>query len=1265
MATSVTSPNLNWLWAIDQGQGKMFVAQSTGSITNEIVTTTGTSGMGYNAHALYFIPKGTLSLYNFAVSNYISGDIIAQSSGSKFLWGVSTAYPDTTGTANAGNVLDISGTDGGGSGWYFFGHTTGTSTVSGTTVSTGLQGVPSGGSRAILIAEINVLPPTGTSGIRVDTEKIIQSSGVGTSVGSVKTSSPNELVIVTFPHSVGTVDTVTGTGGTTPLAFTKVTGAFWNSRWDVGIWAAWAASTGTYILQAEFASYGSDEFYTISALTGVKDGSSNVMNCFGQMSSSKQDGSYTLAAASATLTGLSASSYVFAAFSDWNASTERALIPNTTYRIAAATTDGEDGAGDCYMMYRSPGPVGTSTYTIGSTYPTDTLWGGVAVEVLAGAEASPPADDTTGKVWIYFLNPGSDAYRFQQPAGSKNSAILWMTYDGQPRGPTSSQAEFALLSNFPVTSTVGPLDAAALTRLTSVPSTLGHSDVLYVALLQYTRAGATTTMNPATPTGLGLTWIPVISGSLNSSNSGYPGSEATQFWTALATTGAAAGDLTATFQANDKVMGDTVVWAWTGAEIGQVVASGNDATGYLTSTLTGTTSGSTLLWGAACGGTRTTFAINSNSTVMHMIDADAPDAGIGNTYAYGYASSSGENISFGVSSSVNLQYWEQAAIEVMPTRLTPSMGIGQYTTNSSSYLYRTTQLPTYNDMTICGFFYYWDTPTGDETIVSVAYNAGGGHTWFGVNSSNQAQGWDNSGGYTATIRTLAKGNWYFWTLWIDGTTATYSIIPAASTFTGGMQNLTVPAAQTTSAVHSLQSNTISSPATGYVARIRAWSGQLTDAEIDAERRSATAVKAGSLFDAKLSNMGELGGFTVSGTLLAGPGARISNLPDYGNPPTGFIDTNGIAVVALDINLTRVYVSSSTRVLAMSAYAENLAGPGTIQQGLYGVIYNDNAGEPGTLNTRADVKINEFIGPTWYHSSWNDGPVLTPGYYWIGFHAGDTDWGVYSSAGPVNANRYLGPQTWPTPDDMTGVTMNVSSFDKPYYLTGISANGVLSMSLLATASANPGTIALTSSLFTMSQPVATLYAVIAMGGYTYCADYTVAWSGSTPAGATGWTRILTASLEGTYPGQEYAAIWRAETTRSLSNVRVYSTNSSGAAVAGAGVLALYGFYNSSGTGSFYVREGNDSAAVVSATLTSQAANSYIIGAWGDGITTGPYTYLTGTVADITASDLGGSNSKADVGHFADKTTSAGQVVSIGASDSKQYSITALALEIKSA
>lgn len=201
----------------------------------------------------------------------------------------------------------------------------------------------------------------------------------------------------------------------------------------------------------------------------------------------------------------------------------------------------------------------------------------------------------------------------------------------------------------------------------------------------------------------------------------------------------------------------------------------------------------------------------------------------------------------------------------------PLVGVGQTTTNGSNYLSRSTSLPTYNSTTVCGFFYFYDVPAADETMISVAYAAGGGHTWFGINSSYQVIGWDSTGGYTGVILYPVARTWFFYVLQINGTTATYRAVPAgASITTASPQSITVPAGQTTSEIHSLQSNTLSSPATGFSARIRAWSSILNDTELDAERLSATAVKAGSLFDAPLTTTSDLGGFTIAGTLTTGP-----------------------------------------------------------------------------------------------------------------------------------------------------------------------------------------------------------------------------------------------------------------------------------------------------------------------------------------------------------------------------------------------------------
>jgi hypothetical protein len=203
----------------------------------------------------------------------------------------------------------------------------------------------------------------------------------------------------------------------------------------------------------------------------------------------------------------------------------------------------------------------------------------------------------------------------------------------------------------------------------------------------------------------------------------------------------------------------------------------------------------------------------------------------------------------------------------------PMVGVGQLTVNGSNYLSRVTNLPTFNTMTICGYFCYWLTPTAatDETIMSVAYNGGSSHTWFGVNSSDVALGWDTTGGYSGNVLTMTKGAWYFYAYQVNGTAVSLRIVPAQSPIQGSTVGaITVPAAQTTTALHSLQSNTLSSPATGFTSRIRAWNSILSDAELNAEQASSIAVKAGSLFDAPLTTTSDLGGFTIAGSLTTGP-----------------------------------------------------------------------------------------------------------------------------------------------------------------------------------------------------------------------------------------------------------------------------------------------------------------------------------------------------------------------------------------------------------
>jgi hypothetical protein len=197
----------------------------------------------------------------------------------------------------------------------------------------------------------------------------------------------------------------------------------------------------------------------------------------------------------------------------------------------------------------------------------------------------------------------------------------------------------------------------------------------------------------------------------------------------------------------------------------------------------------------------------------------------------------------------------------------PLYGVGTSTGNASNYLSRVTSLPTFNGCTITGYFRYTGTAVSYTPVMCIQ-NVGG-YTALLADASGNVTTFDTTNGFAgANLRTGWVQGWYFFAITISGTTLTAYMEPAGTAITSG-QSQTVPST-TTNGIQMLVSPGNAFAAGGYLAQVRAWSSVLSLSEINAERASLIAVKAGSLFDAPFTSTSALGGFTINGTLTAGP-----------------------------------------------------------------------------------------------------------------------------------------------------------------------------------------------------------------------------------------------------------------------------------------------------------------------------------------------------------------------------------------------------------
>jgi hypothetical protein len=202
----------------------------------------------------------------------------------------------------------------------------------------------------------------------------------------------------------------------------------------------------------------------------------------------------------------------------------------------------------------------------------------------------------------------------------------------------------------------------------------------------------------------------------------------------------------------------------------------------------------------------------------------------------------------------------------------PTVGVGQATPVIGNSLVKWSGFPTYNACSMCGYYYHSAMPTAEEGVICTM-NVDGGSSYMAVRQNTNNVQIFASGDYTysSTIKTLVPGNWYFWAFTQNGTEMRGWIEDVGTDIAGsGAQALLMNPKDVAGIMVGAWYNTTNYTTGGYHARIRGWSAILSLAEFNAERVSATPVKAGVVVNAPLTSLADLGGFSVVGTLTTGP-----------------------------------------------------------------------------------------------------------------------------------------------------------------------------------------------------------------------------------------------------------------------------------------------------------------------------------------------------------------------------------------------------------
>jgi hypothetical protein len=208
------------------------------------------------------------------------------------------------------------------------------------------------------------------------------------------------------------------------------------------------------------------------------------------------------------------------------------------------------------------------------------------------------------------------------------------------------------------------------------------------------------------------------------------------------------------------------------------------------------------------------------------------------------------------------------ALTVQAAGSAPTIGLGTTTADLANNLTRTTGLPTFNNMTVMGWYYY--TGTGGPFMVFDITGAAESTAFYTYIDGGRFY-WANNNQATVDLLGISAG-WYFWCLTSGPNPwpVEFWCVPAGTAVASPGNQSNWGWNTTVGSIRLLVSHVPDGPGTGFHARVRAWNSILTPAEINAERLSATPVKAGSVFNAGLQSTSDLGGFTLNGTLVVGP-----------------------------------------------------------------------------------------------------------------------------------------------------------------------------------------------------------------------------------------------------------------------------------------------------------------------------------------------------------------------------------------------------------
>ena len=278
------------------------------------------------------------------------------------------------------------------------------------------------------------------------------------------------------------------------------------------------------------------------------------------------------------------------------------------------------------------------------------------------------------------------------------------------------------------------------------------------------------------------------------------------------------------------------------------------------------------------------------------------------------------------------------------------MSVGQSTFNQSNYL--TAPSPTWTSITVSGWIQVKDlTATGAFPAFFAVLDNASSYSWIGYDAAAASiKIWNSTSGFSsAVIGSLAANDWIYVALIHNGTTQTgYA---SKNNGTSAVQSVTLPA-RTELSLRALQDGGLSDSLGGFLCYARIWNVALSQAQLDTERGSATAVvTSGLVSDSPLPNTSTLGAWSITGSLSNGSnspylGPQITAQPVQQSAASGSTATFSVTATGIGTVSYLWYKNGASTGTTTSSYTTPTLSISDNGNSYYCAVTDSN----GTINT---------------------------------------------------------------------------------------------------------------------------------------------------------------------------------------------------------------------------------------------------------------------------------------------------------------------------